>query len=380
MKKIFRMICAVMMITALFSVHGFMCYGEAAGEDAEGSTITELHIEEFEEDMYVGDTQSLTITTYPADADASKIQYKSSNSVILSVTESGRITAHKVGKAKVMITGGEVKETLSITVREKTDAIVLNAEQISLKPGEAYQIEARAYPQSASQSFSYKSTNTDVAGVSKKGIIQGIREGHASILVSNDVLMETIFVMVNNESEKVDFSDATGEKDKSKEETGKAEVKSKTRLSTAELKSLKGNNEYREWQYEGYKVRIEGKNVVNPKNSFNSQIEFQTEGEDVTFVVNEGNPLPGNFQITFENSYRSYEYLYLYNQALGKYQKLQYDNGNGTIEISEAGTYLLTNNPQEKWTFSLWLVGGTAVTIIVIGAIYILLKRKYWFW
>lgn len=85
--------------------------------------------------LSIGDTQQLSATISPADADDQSVSYTSSNSTIASVSASGFVTAAAAGSATITVTtnDGSFTATCSITVEEEPTT------------GESIRIEAEDY-------------------------------------------------------------------------------------------------------------------------------------------------------------------------------------------------------------------------------------------
>ncbi len=75
--------------------------------------------------LMVGDTQQLTATVSPSNADNKNVAWTTSNSSVAQISSSGKITAKGKGSATITVTtnDGGYKATCTVTVKEKTTTI-----------------------------------------------------------------------------------------------------------------------------------------------------------------------------------------------------------------------------------------------------------------
>ena len=112
------------------------------------------------------------------------------NAKVVSVSKKGKITAKKVGKAKVTITyANGSTQIYSVKVQRgivKTTGISLNKRSITLaKKGKRFQLKVKLSPVTSQQKITYKSSNPDVVSVSAKGKLTARKKGTATITVKS---------------------------------------------------------------------------------------------------------------------------------------------------------------------------------------------------
>lgn len=92
-----------------------------------------------------GDSYSLSIETYPIEADLPKINFKSSNSDIASVSNTGQITVKNTGKCDITATSEDKKfmATCSIDVSYKYNSYVEPVTKFGATRDEIKQLESR---------------------------------------------------------------------------------------------------------------------------------------------------------------------------------------------------------------------------------------------
>ena len=112
------------------------------------------------------------------------------NAKVVSVNKKGKITAKKVGKAKVTITYANGNTQIySVKVQKgivKTTGISLNKRSVTLaKKGKSFQLKVKLNPVTSQQKITYKSSNPDVVSVNTKGKLTARKKGTATITVKS---------------------------------------------------------------------------------------------------------------------------------------------------------------------------------------------------
>lgn len=344
--------------------------------------ITEIDIGEYNKKMKVKERQNLSVTIYPSDAKEQKITYTSSNPDVATVSSMGQIVARSLGKTTITIRAGDTSKKLQITVIQETKKLTVNTNYITMKPGGTKQIKVYAYPKKANQKITFKSLSPSVASVSKSGKIMALKEGYASILVSNGDASQVVSVIVNSSGLAAGGWQITEKQFTQIVENGKKAIHLKSRLlrilSTSFLKVLSDSKKSVTVEDEAYELTIDGKDIKNINNKLDTEIDFLKEKNGLKFIINNGNPLPGLVKIKL-NDDNSYEYLYLYNRQKSRYQQLNY-NGESEIIIDEGGTYLLTNDKLNKINVNKKILAVSGIVVFVLIIIYVVERRKYWFW
>jgi hypothetical protein len=133
-------------------------------------------------EMYVGDEVQITVS--PADAD---FKWSSDNDTVVSVSQTGKVTALKEGLATVTVTLDN--EELKIDARVKTfvplESIALTLEFLNVDILGDAQIWAFPVPENASESdFTWTSTDPNIATVDANGKVQPVNMGTTEIIVS----------------------------------------------------------------------------------------------------------------------------------------------------------------------------------------------------
>jgi uncharacterized protein YjdB len=360
--------------------------------------VTDIEIGNYEEEMEVDNTQTISATVKPSNATDTTISYASSDTSVATVLSSGEVKGIGSGTVTITVKAVDISKNIQITVKVATAKIEVNNTYVVLKPDEEFQLKASVQPSNATQSMTYKSADKDIASVSSNGTITAKSIGTTSILVSNGDLSTAVTVIVNKsgvadkavtETENVTASSDSIENlseqeseliEKIKNENNtEIEINAKDYpiISKNILKTLYETGKTIHIISDEYTLTIKGTDIVNYENEFNTVITFEKEEGKLTFLINEGKNLPGLVSLKLTEG--SYNYLYLYNEAKDKYQRLKAKDFEN-INLDVTGKYLLTQDKIN--TVSISVIVIILVVFIILGLViaYIAVKKQYWFW
>ena len=130
-----------------------------------------------------GDTYNLIMSVTPDDfTDA--VTWKSTDTDVVTVTETGVIKAVGTGTATVKLTVGNVSTSCRITVLQPVTSISLDRSSIELDSADNYQLSAYIYPSTASnKNVVWESSDPSVATVDDNGMVTALKKGTAKITV-----------------------------------------------------------------------------------------------------------------------------------------------------------------------------------------------------
>ena len=138
--------------------------------------------------MELGETRQLKATVLPSGASQDVTWSVYSGSSVVSVDESGLVTANAVGVAKIRATSSvksSVYKDCTVTVTKPAPAsISLSDTNVSLETGETTQLVASILPNEASQSVTWSSNNPYVATVDDDGKVTAASSGETVITAS----------------------------------------------------------------------------------------------------------------------------------------------------------------------------------------------------
>lgn len=149
-----------------------------------GYAVKQITIEGTQE-MRIGETQNLKLSITPTEAqDDANVTWKSDRPEILSVDETGKVTAHQSGSATITATADSMQGKLTISVQPGLTGILLKPQKMELHVGESAGIEADPVPADADlEGLTWNSSDESVAYY-KDGTIYAAGAGTAKITAS----------------------------------------------------------------------------------------------------------------------------------------------------------------------------------------------------
>lgn len=138
--------------------------------------------------LYLKGTKTLTATY-----DQKKVTptWKTSNSAVVSVSSSGKLTAKKAGTATITATYKKQKAVCSVTV--KNPSIKLNKTSLSVEEGKSYTLKATV--RGTSKTVTWSTSNSSIATVSKGKVI-GKKAGTVTIKATANGVSTTCKVKI----------------------------------------------------------------------------------------------------------------------------------------------------------------------------------------
>lgn len=351
------------------------------GSDSDIVPVEDIELEKYEKTLYVGETLSLTARVLPTNATEQRISYKSSDVAVATVSSTGTVTGISPGSVSIQLSAGDFVKSIDLTVEIKTSTIKLSSSFVVLKPGEAYQITAAIYPENATHNvLSYAALDSKVATVSSTGLVTAHSCGTTTVTVSNKDCIASATIVVNERTGKIGS--------KSEESGGFTESSAEYPLSiTAKdipviesdvLKFLYDTQQTLVVVGDGYELIIAGDKIRNYYNEIATNIDLHTAEKGLTLNLNNGGPLCGAITLKMDGATNADD-LYLYNASKDTYQKVRRDKENQWV-LTSPGTYLLTDINMQRTSIVWWVLPAAGVIVIGFAAIYIITKKRYWFW
>ena len=373
--------------------------------------VTEMDLSLSSNTIYVGNSVSAQLQVRPTSAsNYATVTLTSSNEKVATVNNFGRVTGVAPGTATITATCGSVTATTNVTVMSipntgtgtastgssnSGQVVTVNPSYVVLKPGATRTLTASVKPSSASQKFTYKSANSNIATVSPSGVITAVGTGATSITVSNGTASAMVTVIVNRSAASSSDNSSDSSSTEPDNDTPieidpvvqaiQDSEDNEIVFTQAEVPTVTGDilNALRTTGKtlcvvgDGYTLNVSGKNIKSTTSEIDTAITFTESEEGLEFELDNGRTLPCAVQLELDVS--TYSHLYLYNTISNKWQYLN-SYKDGVITADTAGRYLLTNHNLRfsniDWTF--FIAGGVVIVIIAIA--YIAFKKRYWFW
>lgn len=131
-------------------------------------------------DVYVTQTGQLNATVYPEDATNKKVKWRSTNTSVVSVDQTGHYKALKSGFAYIYATSEDnehIERFCEINVNVPPVEVNIQESSLNLKRGQSYQLNYTAYsPTGVDVAFKWESVDPKIASVNQKGVITALRK------------------------------------------------------------------------------------------------------------------------------------------------------------------------------------------------------------
>lgn len=168
--------------------------------------------------LYTGTAYRLRCTVLPLDTTDKSVTFSSSDTSVLTIDETGLITAKKAGTAIITIRtadGSNVSGSVNFTICQHVTDIVIDEIPASMYTGEHFQLSAAALPEDATNKMlSYTSSDTAVAEVNESGLITALKAGSTDIIIAamngTDVT-KTLPLTVKQKAESIEIANPADE-------------------------------------------------------------------------------------------------------------------------------------------------------------------------
>lgn len=350
-------------------------------QEEETVPVTGIELNDYEKELEVEKTMTLSATVLPATATDAGVTYTSSNPSVATVNSSGEVKGIAPGTVTITASAGGKSCQAFIQVKVATKAIQLDCDYFVKKAGSSFRIQAEVVPQGADQKLNYRSLKPEIANVTQDGVVTALAVGNTAIMVSNGDLQVAVTIIVNTEKTE------TAEKEKKSEKEQKSEsgVTFPSEVSVQEYPVI--TKEMLHYFYQekeiltvtgdGYTLLINGADIVNEDNELRTSLQWKKEKEGISFQINDGENLCGAITVKLEA--KEGKYLYLYNTQKKRYELLESDTS-GELRIDTPGNYLWTDKKQDTLHLSVFGVVGGAFLLLTGTGVYIGVKKQYWFW
>lgn len=339
-----------------------------------------IEIGEYEKEIEVDGTTTISATVYPTDATEQTVTYRSSDPTVATVSSDGTVKGVSAGKVTISITAGDVAEKVTIHVIVKGKSISLNQTYIVLKPDTSFDLDATLFPTNATyRNITYKSLDENIATVSSDGVITAHSCGTGTITVSSKDVTASVTVIVNLNTSGIETEEKKNDsssKKENKEYPSYVEASEYPFIEPAMLKYYYDNSCQLTVQGKGYQFVIDGWKIKNYNNPLKTDIDLHNTEQGVAFNLNDGESLCGEVTLLLDDAPK---HLYIYNVSKDRYQKIQTEKG-GKWQLNSAGTYLLTDENLNSHIVLWWIIFAAGGVSFILLIVYIIVKKKYWFW
>ena len=182
---------------------------------AKAVNVTEVTLDRAELTLTEGETETLTATVKPDNADNRKVAWSSDKTDVATVDGAGKVTAVKAGEAVVTVTTEDGGKTASCKVTVKAKAVnvtevTLDKTELTLTEGETETLTATVRPDNAdNRKVTWSSDKTDVATVDGAGKVTAVKAGEAAVTVTTEDGGKTASCKVTVKAKAVNVTEVT---------------------------------------------------------------------------------------------------------------------------------------------------------------------------
>ncbi len=241
-------------------------------------SVTEVTLDKTDLTLTEGETETLTATVRPDNADNRKVAWSSDKTDVATVDGSGRVTAVKPGEAVVTVTTEDGGKTASCKVTVKAKAVnvtevTLDRTELTLTEGETETLTATVKPDNAdNRKVTWSSDKTDVATVGGDGRVTAVKAGEAVITVTTEEGGKTATCKVTVKAKVVNVTDVSLDKTELTLTEGEAET------LTATVKPDNADNKKVKWSSDKTDVAtVDGSGRVTAVKAGEAVITVTTE-------------------------------------------------------------------------------------------------------
>jgi len=126
--------------------------------------------------LNIGQSQSISATVLPIDATNQSLIWTSNLVSVVSVDQTGKITANAIGQAKVIVSSSNgINDTVTVNVIPiAVQTVSVDLDFLGIGIGESQFVKAQVLPSNATNKFiSWSSSNTTIASISSTGRVTG---------------------------------------------------------------------------------------------------------------------------------------------------------------------------------------------------------------
>lgn len=157
-------------------------------------SVSSVVLSDSELNLVEGDSYQLTVEVGPDNATDSSVTWSSSDANVITVDQTGLVTAVAPGTAVVTVKandGSAIEASCTITVEKKiilVSSLILSETAVTVKEGETFQLTAAVLPEDATDaSLTWASSDESLATVDNTGLVQALMHGEVVIsVVAND--------------------------------------------------------------------------------------------------------------------------------------------------------------------------------------------------
>ena len=128
-----------------------------------------------------GASGQLTLTVTPEDF-TDEVVWKSSDTAVVTVSDTGLVKAVGVGTATIKVSVGKASASCKVTVLQPVTSISLNRSSLTMEATDTFQLQDSVYPSNAAdQRVQWTSSDPAVASVDENGLVTALKKGTTTV-------------------------------------------------------------------------------------------------------------------------------------------------------------------------------------------------------
>ena len=128
-----------------------------------------------------GASGQLMLTVTPEDF-TDEVVWKSSDTAVVTVSDTGLVKAVGVGTATIKVSVGKASASCKVTVLQPVTSISLNRSSLTMEATDTFQLQASVYPSNAAdQRVQWTSSDPTVASVDENGLVTALKKGTSTV-------------------------------------------------------------------------------------------------------------------------------------------------------------------------------------------------------
>lgn len=148
-------------------------------------------------ELALGETAQMTGAACPSMATDKTLTWTSSDTSVITVDQTGEITAQGVGSAEITATATNgMTKSVTVQVYQPADSISADVEELTMVAGESNTLKVTVLPANTTHSISWSSSDPSVAVVDEAGVIQALSEGETMLTATCDGVSRGIALTV----------------------------------------------------------------------------------------------------------------------------------------------------------------------------------------
>lgn len=157
-------------------------------------------------DIAEGGKLKAVVNVTPEGAIAPTVEYRSSDSKVISVDEKGSLTPNALGTAEITVSCGEEQAHCTVTVLQAAQELSFESEEITIGVGGSAALVPLSSPSEYTEGLTWTSSDETVATVDRDGTVTGLGEGETTITVSGMKAKASYTLLVRTEVTSISLS------------------------------------------------------------------------------------------------------------------------------------------------------------------------------